>query len=169
MKFQFSMLVLILAGCIFSSCILKPEPTTYYFNSFETPKDTTDWQGVSYDMFKNEPGPNGGRKSLYISGGSSQPTASLNLRECKETSDFKISFWAKINENNQSGSIILSVMDQETKLNEIVMNVAGNNWTFYESDKSITCPAGNFLKVEIMIGGIVLASMNVDLLKIEKI
>ncbi len=172
MKFQLFVLTSLLAVGILFSCIqnpASPENVAYYFNSFEAPKDTTDWQGISFDMFINEPGPNGGRKSLFIGCGCFQPAASINLRECTENSEFKISFWAKIKENNLSGSILLSVMDRENKLDEIAINVVGNDWTFYQSDKSIFCAAGNFLRIEMMIGGIKAVSMNVDLLKIEVI
>ncbi len=52
MKLQSSVILSLLVICILFSCIQNPaaiESFAYYFNSFEAPKDTVDWQGISYN------------------------------------------------------------------------------------------------------------------------
>ena len=166
-----SLAFLFLISILFTTfCIRLPnEPTveTFYFNSFEVHSDTTDWHGISYKMFVEDPAPNCGEKALHLGGGCIQPTAYLDLPISNKDEIYSLSLWAKIIEENQSGVILLSVIDGDRKLSEISLLVNSQNWKYYKSEKSLLCPAGKQLRLEIMIGGIIPASMLVDLLKIE--
>ena len=146
----------------------EPNADTFYFNSFEVPSDTTDWNGISPNMFVKNPAPNGGEKSLLLCGGCVQPTAYINLPISNVDENYSVSFWAKIIEENQSGVISLSVIDGDIKLSEISLLASGQTWKYYKSEKKLFCPIGKQLRLEIMVGGIIPASMLIDLLKIEK-
>jgi hypothetical protein len=145
---------------------LEPVDPFYYFNSFETKKDTTNWQGISYTYFVDEPAPNGGNKSLLIAGGCIQPTAFINFAALKDDEEFQLSCWGKVNEDNQSGTVSLLVLNEETLKRSVSLNIDSKKWTYYKTD-TIKCKAGEHFRIEIMIGGIKFASMNLDLFMIK--
>jgi len=171
MKIKLILLVSIIVFSLFHFCFknpVEPEDQIFFFNSFETKKDTTDWKGIYYQNFVNEPAPDGGKKSVLISGGCIQPTASIDLPIVHKNSKFVMSCWGRVNEDNQSGLVSLKVMDGENSKNSVALNVNTKTWNLYKSEKLI-CQPGEHLRIEIMIGGIIGASMNLDLLKIERV
>ena len=163
-------LIFILLTSILISCEkknpLEPGPVFFYFNSFETAGDTTDWHGVYSEMFVEEPAPNGGQKSLRIGGGCVQPTAWLIFSELERIRPFKLSCWGKVIEDGQVGMLTLYVMDGEEYGSSISIQIKGGEWTQYESDNLLVCPSGKHLRLEIMIGGFVGATMHLDCLAV---
>ena len=156
----------------FFSCrkwLVDPNNRIFYFNSFENDEDASDWQGISHQMFEEDPAPNSGSKSLRIGGGCIQPTASITFPQLSEESTYTLSCWGKVHDQGQMGSIVLVVTDGEKNQQEIGLNIENNNWTFHQSKATLFCPAKMRLKLEIRIGGFVAAFMNVDCIKIEKV
>ena len=120
-------------------------------------------------MFVEDPAPNGGQKSLQISGGCMQPTAWVIFSELESTRTFKLSCWGKVIEEGQIGTLTLYVMDGEEYGSSISIQVEGDEWKQYESDNSLVCPSGKYLRLEIMIGGIIPGTMLLDCLVIEMV
>jgi hypothetical protein len=171
MKFRTPAFLFLISILFTTYCIRFPnEPSVeaFYFNSFEIESDTTDWYGISYKMFVENPAPNGGDKALLLCGGCVQPAAYIDLPISNLDENYSLSFWAKIIEENQSGIISLSAVEGDEKLSEISLLVDSQNWKYYKSEKNLFCPAGKQVRLEIIIGGFIPASILVDLLKIEK-
>jgi hypothetical protein len=143
--------------------------SVYYYNSFESATDTLRWNGVSVGMFVDDPAPNSGNRSLQIGGGCIQPTAWITLPETKEEGRFKLSCWGKVDQPSQSGGVLLYV-DGEMYYSPVAeIRIKDRDWTYYESDTCISCPKVKRLRVELMIGGIIFASMHVDGLSVEAV
>ncbi len=133
----------------------------YYSNSFETENDTIGWRGVSTQMMVTEPAPNSGKKSLHIGGGCIQPAASLELNDLSSQA-YYISFWAKVDDENQAGAITLSNGTNEEPL---PITVSTTEWEKFEVGPILV--KDNFpLKIDIIIGGFVPASMFFDNLQV---
>ena len=141
----------------------------FYYNSFESAEDADGWQGIMSEMFVEEPAPNGGEKSLLIGGGCIQPTASITFPKLERSTSLKLSCWGKVREEHQSGMLILRVIDEAENFQSISITLQGNEWKHYETEGSLLCPSGKQLRLEIMIGGIVGASMNLDRLTIDMV
>lgn len=137
------------------------QPSAYYLFSFESASDTLDWNGITEEMFINDPPRIGEGRYLYIGGGCIQPAASKEILITEEGS-YSISCWGKTNYNG--GSIILKSADEE-----ISINITSNNWKYYNSNSSITCEAGTRLTLEILVGGIVFDDLFCDELVIRKL
>ena len=136
----------------------------YYSNSFESINDTAGWENISEEMLKYDPAPNFGLKSLYVGGGCVQPAASIILKTLPD-GPYYISFWAKIEIENLSGSITLSNGSNEEPL---PININNKYWKYFEAGPVIVKP--NFpLKIDIIIGGIIPAYMFIDNLKVYTI
>ncbi len=171
--FKFILYMLLIQS--FSTCkrisIVGPDSIlgVFYFNSFESTEDADDWQGIMPEMFVEEPAPHGGDKSLLIGGGCIQPTASITFPKLEHTTSLKLSCWGKVREEHQSGVLILSAIDEAESLQSISITLQGNEWKHYESEGILLCPSGKQLRLEIMIGGIVGASMYLDRLTIERV
>ena len=172
MKYH-SFFVCILILSILVSCKkknpLEPGSVFFYFNSFETAGDANDWHGVHSEMFVEDPAPNGGQKSLRIGGGCVQPTAWLTFSELERSRTFKLSCWGNVIEDGQVGTLTLYVMNGEEYGSSISIQIEGGEWTLYESDNLLVCPSGKHLRLEIMIGGIVGATMHLDCLAVEMV
>lgn len=148
---------------------LLPEETVFYLNSFETVSDTTGWHGLTDRMFVPDPAPGGGKKSLRIGGGCIQPIAWMEFPPAHIERKFRLSCWAKIHQESQTGGVLIANMDGETKIVAAELSMTGQTWNLYQSEKPLICPPGKKLRVEISIGGIIYASMQIDVLKIELI
>jgi hypothetical protein len=141
----------------------------YYFNSFETAADTNGWNGILQNMFVPDPAPNSGEKSLDIGGGCVQPTAWMVFPTAQADGSYKLQCWGKIDQENQSGQVILRLEGDDTFSMEIVAFIKDRTWTFYESDRALFCPKGKQLRLEMIVGGIIFASMHIDGLTITRI
>ena len=159
------LLVLLLPGC--PEWPFEPDKSVVYFNSFETPADTSGWTGLSPTMFVEDPAPGQGLRSLRIGGGCVQPTAYWNLDPVFGEGDYQLSFWGRVNDANQSGTVILRRTDVSDR--EIGITLHENRWVYYRNPNTLHVPAGSRMRIEIVIGGYVPASMNIDGLAVLKV
>ncbi len=141
----------------------------YYSNSFELPDDAKGWSGLTADMFVVDPAPNSRNRSLQIGGGCIQPTAWLVFPKTKEETRFTLSCWGKVDQPNQSGTVLLRVEGDTGDSNTVSLRIKDRNWMYLTSSAFLVCPKGRQLRVEMLIGGILFASMHVDGLIIEKV
>ena len=140
-----------------------------YFNSFESAKDTTGWTGIAEEMFVSDPAPKGGKQSLHIGGGCIQPTAHVVLPVRDDDASYRLSCWGKLDDTERRGAIVLAITESGEQRSEIALVVGSDKWAFYKSAELLHCPANQRLRLEIIIGGIVPASMLVDCIKVERI
>lgn len=147
----------------------EPKGEPLYFSSFESAQDTTGWHGVNAAMFVGDPAPNGGEQSLYVGGGCIQPAAYIDLPSQTGGGHYRLRCWGKLADISQRGNIGL-VLDAETgQRTEISLTISDTVWTSYESDEPLCCRADHHLRLEILIGGFVPASMFVDCIAVERI
>ncbi|MFC2135283.1 hypothetical protein ACFLTH_11780 [Bacteroidota bacterium] len=137
------------------------QPSAYQLFSFESTADTLGWDGITEEMFLDDPPQIGGGRYLYIGGGCLQPAASKEILITEEGS-YSISCWGKTNYNG--GSIVLKSDDEE-----ISINISSKSWQYYNSYSVITCGAGTRLSLEIWVGGIVFDDLFCDELVIRKL
>jgi hypothetical protein len=117
-------------------------------------------------MLVEDPAPGDGKRSLHISGGCVQPTASINLPVHAKGGHYVLSCWAKTEDINQAGRIILTIngRDEQKEKPEVLVN--DTEWRFYKSKKSQYWSPNHKLRLEIRIGGLISAHMFVDCIKI---
>jgi hypothetical protein len=162
--FFMAALPLLIQGC--PEWPFEPGRSVVYSVSFETLADTTGWTGLSPDMFVEDPAPGQGSRSLRIGGGCVQPTAFLELAPVLE-GDYCLEFWGRVNETSQSGTVILRRTDESNE--GIGAFVRENQWTFVRNQNPLHVPAGSRIRIEILVGGYVPASMNIDGLAVVKV
>jgi len=168
-------IVLLIIALLFQSCSDKTPTSsedqlkndTFYFNSFETDKDTTGWIGLYKNMFADDPCPENGKRSILIGGGCPQPAAYIELPSLNE-GNYKFSFWAKMGQQSQSAHVILKISGNIDESKNIIVEVNGTDWKSYQSQQNLYVPADKKLSLEIWVGGIVLADVYIDNIKIEK-
>ncbi len=147
---------------------LEPGRGAIYYNSFETARDTTGWWGVTEAMFVDDPAPHAGDRSLHIGGGCIQPTAYIDLPAPVDDGNYRVSCWGKLEDITRRGSISLIVDADAEGRREIHLVVYDAAWTHYVSQETISCPARQRMRLEIMIGGFVPAGMFVDGITVER-
>jgi|GEM_PF-1682383 len=145
----------------------EDQNNAFYFNSFESDKDTSGWIGVSKNMLTDDSCPAGGKRSLHIGGGCIQPAASIEFSSVKE-GNYKISFWAKTGQPHQSAIIKLKVSDNADESKNLVVAVDTTSWKFYQSEGSLYVPGNKKMTMEVWVGGIIYADVYLDNLKIER-
>jgi hypothetical protein len=176
MKTLFHIACAVLLCCAGVSCSESPyEPSQeeldagiVYFNSFESAADTLGWEGITGEMFVGDPAPGGGERSLHISGDCIQPTAHIVFPPDGSDRGYILGFWGKLDDARQTGTLILAVKGDDGQREERALTVDGDQWTFYRSEKPLYTSADEALRLEIMIGGIVSASMSIDHIIIEE-
>ncbi len=173
MKWVDNIACMALLCCTITSCGKKftestpPAPNIVYFNSFESAEDASGWHGITEQMFVDDPAPEGGKQSLYIGGGCIQPTAFITLPLQTDDGYYTLSCWGKIKESYQGGMIVLTIEGEGEE--KIQLTVDNKEWSFYESQQALYCPADYKLRLEMWIGGIKSAHMFVDCIKIERL
>jgi hypothetical protein len=156
----------------FASCdkkVISPSQDTTYFNSFESARDTTGWLGMTEEMFVSDPAPKGGNRSLHIAGGCLQPTTYIDLPAQTHDGDYRVNCWGKLEDASRGGKIVLAIHPEGENRGEMQLIIAGEEWTFFESEKSLHCPKNQRLRLEIWIGGFAPASMFIDCIEVEKV
>ena len=156
-------LCLILMLSISCDRILKwlDEEEIVYENSFESPDDAEGWEGITSDMFVDDPAPGSGDLSLNIGGGCIQPAAHLILPKFSHAGFYRIKCWGKVEESYNGGSIKLV-----NNNDEIEILVRNQGWQEYQSEETLYCSAGQLVTLELWIGGIVADFMKVDAIQI---
>ena len=157
-----------MAGCQLNE---EPEPHSgdrqlYYFNSFESAADTAELDnGYAWVELMPDAPPEGGKKSLFISGGCIAPHASIKLNPLAEDGHFILRCWGKTAEIG--GSVVMSVADDYP--HQIGVFVQDSTWIAYETPDTLYCPAGGQLLISLSSGGFAQSSMLVDLLEVVKV
>lgn len=140
-----------------------------YFTSFETAADIEGWTGLAEENLTGEPAPAGGKRSLLVGGGCIQPTAYIVLASRETDAVYSLSCWGRLIDESQSGSVVLATDEDWDQRDECSVRVTSEDWTYYRSQDQVVCPAGQRLRIEIYIGGIVGASMSLDRLAVEEV
>jgi hypothetical protein len=166
-------LTVIFLSCYFlPSCDSKatnPVERAFYFNSFESPQDTSGWYGLAPEMFITDPAPMGGKRSLYIDGGCIQPAAHLDFPAHQVDGQYRVHCWGKLDDIASGGSIILAVDALSPERRELHLIVDDTVWTLYYPDDTIHCPAKHTMRLEILAGGFFPAGMYIDCLRVERV
>ena len=161
-------ILIALAVLSLTACIPNPfaADELFYSNSFESMEDLDEW-GFSEQYLADDPAPGGGEKAVKITGGCIRPTAYIDFpSDCNGY--YKLNFWAKVIEENQSGMVALSARKGSEIFSSDEVQVEKHSWTHHEGDKVLFCPKGYSLRLEVHIGGIIPASMMLDLVEIKK-
>jgi hypothetical protein len=135
-----------------------------YFNSFESLSDTIGWRGYAFNFAADAPKP-GGKKSLAISGGCIFPHAQYTLNSQNTDCYIILKFWGKNLSNG--GGVYLGV--NRIGYGELGFNVSAKDWTLYESQNSLFCPANTSLTLGVTAGGILGSEILIDMLEIRKV
>jgi hypothetical protein len=135
-----------------------------YSNSFESLQDTVGWRGSM--QFRNDAAPDCGNQSLFISGGCVWPHAWIELGPYDNNGYYIIRCWGK---DLQIGGSISIEVDGDFPRDQIGIAVNDKEWTHYESDRTLYCPAGRRIVLSMGAGGIVPSAMLVDKLEIVNV
>lgn len=144
----------------------EPKYELIYSCSFESAADTIGWQGISPEMFVDDPAPNCGNQSLYIGGGCIMPTAMIILDATASSGKYRLTFWGKKGE--EGGNVKLVVVHEQEYISEIEIHIDSEEWKFYQIEKNLVSQPNSQLLLEFWVGGIVFNSMFVDGIKVEQ-
>jgi hypothetical protein len=136
-----------------------------YASSFESDSDTAGWHGYGSLQFRSEPAPDGGKRSLHVSGGCIVPHAEIELGPPGQDSRILLSCWGK--NLGIGGTVGITMKGQLRKYAPIA--VQDTVWTFYESKDTLFAQAGSPLILSVMSGGIVPSAMLLDLIEVRRI
>jgi len=161
MLILFTLLIFLLISC--DNDVNGPAELIVYYNSFEYPLDTLEWEGISYSMFTDDPAPGGGNKSLLIGGGCVVPTARVFFETPNEETKYRIGFWAKMADTMQTAEVRLVKSEgQSWDSEDLVETVSGTEWQMYYSDSLFHCPPNGRFELQIFCGGIISAQLYID-------
>lgn len=161
--YLFPFFIFTLYGCE-KNTIIAPSRLYYpviYFNSFEFSWDTIGWHGYGKSIFYDAP-INGGKRSLYVSGGCLVPHAWVDFQNKSPFSDFKLRCWGKNLSNG--GTVTLSSKNDLYK--SIYISIIDSTWKKYQSDNVLHLSPNDTFRLELISGGIVSSSMLVDLIEV---
>lgn len=161
--------ILCIGGCDKS---VEPDDRygTIYLNSFESDADTTGWWGYGYFGFYGSAPPEGGDRSLSISGGCIWPHAVFDMEPSNEDRLLMLRCWASPiygGQVEQDGNISLIVSGEFSESIEIP--ITENSWAAYQPADTLFCPANHSLSLNLSCGGLVPGSMLVDLLEVVRV
>ena len=137
-----------------------------YYNSFETAADTAGFEGYGYYDFNDEPSPDGGEYSLYVSGGCIWPHVIVKIPEQKTDGYYQLRGWGR---DLEIGGIVELHNRWPARGESIHFSVSDSVWLFYTSDSILFCPAGQSLTLMMGAGGIAPSAMLVDQIEIVKL
>ena len=135
-----------------------------YFNSFESQSDIDGWQGNAFS-FASTASPHGGVKSLKVSGGCVLPHAQYTVDAQSTDCKIFLKLWGK-NLSNGGG---VSLWVNKAGYKEINISISKLDWTLYESQDTIFCPANTSLTLSIVAGGFIGSTVLVDMIEIRKL
>jgi hypothetical protein len=135
-----------------------------YFNSFESASDIAGWDGYAF-RFSDDSPKHAGKQSLSVSGGCMIPHARYTLSPQNTDCNIIIRFWGKNLSNG--GGVTLTV--NNAKGGEIGFDISDKDWTLYESQDMLFCPANSSLTLELISGGIASSSILIDMIDVRKV
>jgi hypothetical protein len=163
-KINFWSIVLI-SALIGSSCEKENNlEQRIYFNSFESQSDTAGWRGYAFSFADDVP-KHGGKKSLSVSGGCIIPHAEYTVSPQNTDCYLIIKFWGKNLSNG--GHVYLEV--NKAGYGGIGCEVSEKDWTLYESQETLFCPANTSLTLGALAGGIFGSTILIDKIEIRKL
>jgi photosystem II stability/assembly factor-like uncharacterized protein len=136
-----------------------------YSNSFESPQDTAGWEWQGYMEFRSDVPPDGGIRSIYISGGCVWPHFWIELGPFDYDGFYKIQCWGK--DLGSGGGVTLDEEGAFSHGANIFINES--EWTFYESTEALFCTAGKKIILAMGAGGIVSSAMLIDKVEVVKV
>jgi hypothetical protein len=137
--------------------------TTVYLTSFESEADLVGWQGITADDLRDDHAPQGGKKSIFVSGGCSVPHASLTFSPSGEDRVVSVECFCK--NLLYGGSVGLYVGASFSQSVSVI--AADTAWTHYTCENAICWPADSTLTVYMISGGYVGSAMLVDRLRVS--
>jgi hypothetical protein len=133
-----------------------------YFNSFESSKDTIDWQGYGGFDIRDDAPPKGGDHSLFVTGGCLHPHAYIDLKLRDNANILLLRCWGK---NLEIGGVVtLGIIGIESS--KIAIAIDNKDWQSYQSIDSLFCFGYKNLRLSISAGGFAPSSILVDLIEI---
>jgi len=134
-----------------------------YFNSFESPSDTANWDIHCAFEINDDAPKDGGNKSISVSCGCIGHL-SFKIPTPQTDSRLILSSWGK--GSGMGGSVSL-----RSSYKNIHINVSNESttWEFFQSPDTLFCYAGEELTIDLFAGGIGSGKINIDLLKVEKV
>ncbi len=135
-----------------------------YYNSFESQSDTAGWDGYAFSFNEDTPG-DGGKHSLYISGGCIIPHASFNLPPQPTDCYLVLKCWGK---NLTNGGGVTLYVDK-AGYGAVSINVTEKQWISYSSEDKLFCPANTSLVLQITSGGFASSSILVDMIEVRTV
>jgi hypothetical protein len=142
------------------------ELPVFYRNSFEVPDDTAGWYGYAAIEIVEQASRWGSRYSLRVSGGCPVPHAKFDFEPASHDRQFILQGWGKAEEG--TGGVTLSSRVSSTA-RSIGFSVNRKQWTFYQSVDTLSVAAGDTMSIQVSAGGIVPATILVDLIAIREI
>ncbi len=158
------LIALFVAGCRLSTDGIDDTGNVVYSNSFESARDTLGWRGHGMIGFRNDPSPEGGKQSLYVSGGCLVPHAEFKIQPQSENGYYVLQGWGKNLDNG--GFVELHIADS---VKSISFDVSDKEWIFYQSADTLYCPANLQFKLNMISGGLVSSSMLVDQIRVKQV
>lgn len=137
-----------------------------YFNSFESPQDTSGWQGFGARELRNDAPPGGGNQSLFVSGGCIVPHALVEFRSPSQETCLRLRCWGK---KLLGGGEVSLFIKGALPGKGISLSIGDSLWNSYQSADSLICPANQTLQLEMMSGGIIAGAMLVDMVEVVPI
>jgi hypothetical protein len=116
--------------------------------------------------FRDDAAPDGGNQSLFISGGCIWPHAWIELGPYDNNGFYILRCWGK--DLQIRGSVSIEVEGDYLR-EQVSIAVDNKDWTHYESDRSLYCPAGRRMVLSMGAGGIVPSAMLIDKVEIVNV
>lgn len=139
------------------------DKVSLYKNSFENKSEISNWEGAYY--LSDDTPKNGGDSSLIVSGGCVIPHISFEYGPFSEETKISIGLYGK---NIESGGSV-SVKLKEDRSNYRNIHINNTDWTYYETDSLLICPANESIIVEMNCGGLISGVMIIDVFEIFSI
>ncbi len=137
-----------------------------YATSFETEDDLADWKGYGWRELRNDAPSDGGKQSLFVSGGDVWPHASITLPAF--TKDCKIILRCHGKDLEHGGYISLDWRKSSDLSGKVFVEVNQPNWKVYQTS-SLFCPAGTPIRLSLSAGSWAYSGMLVDLIEVIKV
>jgi photosystem II stability/assembly factor-like uncharacterized protein len=116
--------------------------------------------------FRNDAAPNCGNQSLFISGGCIWPHAWIEFCPYENNGFYRLRCWGK---DLQIGGTVSIEVEGDSPREQISIAITNKEWTHYESDQTLYCPAGRRIVLSMGAGGIIPSAMLIDKVEIVKV
>ncbi len=138
-----------------------------FYNSFETPQDTTLWYWAGTCQFSADAAPGGGKHALLIKGGKLLPAGSFITQPLKYGGYFTLRFWGKM--VDIGGYIELSTIADHEIRESIHVPILESTWMPLTSADTLYCPPNQSLMLTVQAGAMVDGQVLVDMLEVRKV